>query len=141
MAEFHFSGIDELCLSLKEIEEIPEEIVDEMLSAQADVLVTEIRRRGKGYGVDDTGKMLKSIKIGKPKRGKSGSRQLIVSPRGSRKRGNTSTKNAEIAFLTNYGTRHQPARPFWSDAELLSEKSMEAAGLEVYNGYLLSNDL
>ncbi|MBQ2997256.1 MAG: HK97 gp10 family phage protein [Oscillibacter sp.] len=145
MAEFHFSGVDELELSLREIEELPEEVVDEMLEAQADVLIDEIQNRGEAYGVmaPGSGKMLRSIKKGRPKRGKNGTRQIVVSPRGTRKRGKEGkkTSNAEIAFLNNYGTRHQQARPFWSDAEKTSEKSMEKAAAEVHDKWLNSKGL
>lgn len=143
MAEFSFSGINELELSLREIEELPEEVADEMLEAQADVLIDEIQNRGEAYGVmaPGSGKMLKSIKKGKAKRGKNGTRQIVVSPRGSRTRGKKKTSNAEIAFLNNYGTRHQQARPFWSDAEKTSEKSMEKAAAEVHDKWLISKGL
>ena len=143
MAEFYFSGVDALELSLKEIEELPDDVVDEMLGAQADVLIEEIRRRGEGYGVKapGSGKMLKSIKKGKAKRGKNGTRQIVVSPRGARIRGKKKTTNAEIAFMNNYGTRNQQARPFWSDAEKLSEKTMEAVAAEVHDRWLASKGL
>lgn len=143
MAEFSFSGIDDLSLSLREIEELPEEVADEILEAQADILIDELQNRGKAYGVaaPDSGKMLRSIKKGKPKRGKKGTRQIVVSPRGSRMRGKKKITNAEIAFLNNYGTRHQQARPFWSDAEKTSEKSMEKAAAEVHDKWLISKGL
>ena len=143
MAEFYFSGVDELELSLKEIEELPDDIADEMLEAQADILIEEIQRRGEGYGVKapGSGKMLRSIKKGKAKRGKNGTRQIVVAPRGTRVRGKMKITNAEIAFLNNYGTKNQQARPFWSDAEKTSEKTMETAAAEVHDRWLTSKGL
>ena len=138
MAQLEFSGLDDLIVSMEQISEIPVEVLDEILNAQADVLVPEIKERAIGYGVSDTGDMIRSIKKGKAKRGKHGGRQLVVSPRGKRKDGKT---NAEVAFLNNYGTRHQMARPFWTDAEKVSERSMDKAGGNVYDKYLIKNGL
>ena len=138
MSEFSFSGIDDFIFSMEKVANIPEEVQDEILVEQADVLVHELRLRGEGYGVSDTGAMLQSIKAGKPKKGKKGGRQLVVSPRGKRKDGKT---NGEVAFLNNYGTRHQMARPFWTDTEKLTERTMEKVGAEVYDKYLVKNGL
>lgn len=138
MAGFSFSGLDDLILSMAEVEAMPEYVQDEILNAQADVLVIEIQRRGEGYGVHDSGKMLASIKKGKAKRGKKGGRQIVISARGERKNG---VSNGEVAFLNNYGTRHQKARPFWSDAEKLSEKTMQSVGFAVYDRWLKSKGL
>lgn len=139
MAQFEFSGIDDLILSMEQAEALPEYLVDEILTEQAEVLAEEIRLRGKGYGVEAKeggGKMLASIKPGKPKKGKKGGRQIVVSARGSRKRGNTKVTNGEIAFLNNYGKRNQNARPFWSDAESMSEKTMRRVAREIYDRWL-----
>ncbi len=136
MAQFEFSGIDDLILSMEQVEALPEYLVDAILTEQAEVLAEEIRLRGKGYGVEDSGKLLSSIKPGKPKKGKKGGRQIVVSARGSRKRGNRKVNNGEIAFLNNYGTRYQKARPFWSDAESMSEQTMRRVAREIYDRWL-----
>ena len=140
MAEFSCNGLDDLMLSLQEIESIPDDVKDEILNAEADVLVPEIRDRGKGYGIPD-GKMLQSIKKGKVRTSKKGNKAIPVYAAGSRTRGKKRIKNSEIAFLNNYGTRHQQARPFWSDTEELSAKTMTAAGERIVNKWLLSKDL
>ena len=111
MATFEVDGLDDLFLSLSEISEIPEEVQDEILNAQADALIPEIQARGHGYGVEQTGMTLRSIKKGKAKKGKNG-RNLVVAPRGRNKR---KVSYSEIAFVNNYGSRRQaaPARPPW----------------------------
>lgn len=146
MAEFRVSGLDSLMLSLSEIETIPEDVKDEILNEQADALVDHLKLRGEGYGVDDTGKLLKSIKKGKPKRGKDGARKIVVSPRGSRTRGvdkKQTIKNTEIGFLVNYGVPKKkiPAKPFWTDTEALSAMTMERIAAEVYDKWLKSLNL
>lgn len=138
MPEISFDGLEGLMLSMKEISVIPDEVKDAMLEAQADFLADEIRKRGEGYGVQDSGDMLASIKKGKPKKGKNGGRQIAVSARGRRKNG---VRNSEIAFLNNYGTRHQKARPFWTDAEKASESTMSKISSEIYSDFLKSKNL
>lgn len=139
MAQFSVSGLDELMLTMQEVAVIPEDVIDGILNDQADALVEHIKLRGEGYGVVDSGDMLKSIKKGKAKRGKKGGRQIVVSARG-RKRGSKTT-NAEIAFLNNYGTRHQKARPFWSDSEKLSEMTFKKIARDHIDHWLKSKDL
>lgn len=146
MAEFAFSGIDELEATLQEIVEIPEDVVDEMLNAQADVLIDELQQRGRAYGVSPSEKLLKAIKRGKPKRAKSGNRQVVVAPRGTRtyvtRKGDIRKRtNAEIAFLRNYGTRHLKALPFWSDGVKVADRTMMRAAADVHDRWLRSKGL
>ena len=124
MAEFKAIGLDELMLSLQEIAEIPEEVQDEMLNAQGDVVAREQQESARRYGIQRTGLTIRSIRKGKVKLDKHGNRVLYVTPVGSRIRGKKKTSNAEIAFLNEYGTKKQKARPFMRDA---NERSAEAA--------------
>jgi len=142
MAEFHCDGLDGLLEDMQAIETIPDYVKDAILNAQADALIPEIQERGRAYGVEaeGSGKMLRSIKKGKIRVNKT-SRTLTVSPTGSRVRGKKRTKNSEIAFLNNYGTRHQKARPFWTDAEATSAKTVTVAGANVIDEWLKSKNL
>ena len=63
MPEISFSGLDSLELSMKEIAEIPDDVKDEMLQAQAAVVVPVMRARAQAYGLKDTGLMIDSIKL------------------------------------------------------------------------------
>lgn len=124
MAEFKAIGLDELSLSLQEIAEIPEDIQDEMLQAQGDIVAQAQRESAQRYGIQRTVTLIRSIRKGKVKLDKHGNRVLYVTPVGSRVRSGKKTSNAEIAFLNEYGTRGQRARPFMRDA---NERSAEAA--------------
>lgn len=140
MAGFNFKGLDEIQLSLKEIAEIPEDIQDEMLNAQANVVVSAQQAKARAYGVEDTGLMIRSIKKGKVKERK-GQRILYVTPVGARVRGKTKTTNAEIAFVNEFGKRGQKARPFMKDAnEACAEEATQAA-FQVYDQWLQSKNL
>lgn len=132
MAEFKAVGLDELALSLQEIAEIPEDIQDEMLRAQGNIVAQAQRESAQRYGIQRTGTLIRSIKAGKVKLDKRGSRALYVTPVGSRVRGGKKTTNAEIAFLNEYGTRGQRARPFMRDANERSAEAATQAAADIY---------
>lgn len=132
MAEFKAVGLDELALSLQEIAEIPEDIQGEMLRAQGNIVAQAQRESAQRYGIQRTGTLIRSIKPGKVKLDKHGSRVLYVTPVGSRVRGGKKTTNAEIAFLNEYGTRGQRARPFMRDANERSAEAATQAAADIY---------
>ncbi len=140
MPEISFSGLDSLELSMKEIAEIPDDVKDEMLQAQAAVVVPVMKARAKAYGLQDTGLMIDSIKPGKPKKTKTG-RALFVTPQGKRRRGQKDTRNTEIAFIGEYGTKKVKARPFMREAVEATAEQAEQAALQVYDRWLKSKNL
>mgnify|MGYP006886751211 FL=1 len=139
MARVEFSGIDELSLSLKEVAELPDEVIDAMLDARADVIVEAQRESAKRMlvGPYAKGDTAKSIEKGKPKL-RDGHRILYVTPTGSRKHsdGAKPTRNAEIAFVNEYGTRDIPARSFIRTANETCADAAVAAEFEVYSRFL-----
>ena len=116
MAKIQFDGMDTFVLSMKQVAELPDDVIDEMLNAGADVVVdaqrAEAEKLGKLGGYRNsgqkrdysTGTTARSIKKGKIKL-KNGQRVIYVTPTGTRKRGNTTTRNAEVAYENEYGTR------------------------------------
>ena len=143
MAELTCYGLDDLMLSLKEIEEIPAEVQDEMLLAGAEVVAKAQREKVMDYGIYDGSSpkhVADSIKPGKVKL-KKGQRLIYVSPTGSRRRGKTVTRNAEILFVNEYGKKRQKARPAVRDANEASAEATVTAQLAVYDKYLRSKDL
>lgn len=140
MAEIGFVGLDDLILSMEEIAQIPDDVKDEMLNAQADVVTAAQKTKARAYGVQDTGLVISSIKKGKPKR-KKGVRVIYITPSGTRRRGKQTVRNAEIAFINEYGDRKQRARPFIRDANEASAEATTQAGFEVYDKWLKSKNL
>lgn len=140
MAEIGFVGLDDLILSMEEIAQIPDEVQDAMLNAQADVVTAAQKARARAYGVQDTGLVISSIKKGKPKR-KKGVRVIYITPSGTRRRGKQTVRNAEIAFINEYGDRRQRARPFIRDANEACAEATTQAGFEVYDKWLKSKNL
>lgn len=140
---FDLEGLDDLALSLSEIAEIPDDIQAQILNTQADDFVREVKNRGAGYGVGakkGTGQLLKSIKKGKIRRLNNGL-AIYVQPTGSRKRGKIRTKNTEIGFFVNYGSRHNRPLPFWSDSVAMYEGKAEKKSREIFDNWLKSKNL
>ena len=112
MAKLTTSGLDGLSLSLEEISRIPESVIDEALDASADIIVSAQKAKGRAYSVYRTGVTLSSIKKGKKKKTKDG-KAIYISPVGTNAKG---VRNAEVAFVNEYGTKRQAPRPFIRDA-------------------------
>ena len=140
MATFSSTGADDLILSLEEVANLPDSVKDDILNAQADVVVKAQKAKARSYGVNKTGVLISSITKGKPKTSK-GVRTLAVYPRGTRKRGDKTVRNAEIAFVAEFGRRKQKARPFIRDANEESAAETTAAGAAVYDKFLKSKNL
>lgn len=138
MAKVEFKGIDELMLSMQEVAALPDEVVDAMLDARADVVVEAQRESAKKMltGPYATGTTARSIKKGKPKL-RDGHRVVYVTPTGSRKRGRAkAVRNAEIAYENEYGKKGVPARNFIRTANESCADAAVAAEYEVYSRYL-----
>lgn len=143
MAKVEFKGIDELMLSLQEVAALPDEVIDAMLDARADVVVTAQRESAKRMlvGPYAKGDTARSIKKGKPKL-RDGHRVVYVTPTGSRKRGGAkAVRNAEIAYENEYGKKGVPARNFIRTANETCADAATAAEFEVYSRYLESKGL
>ena len=102
--------------------------------------VQEQRRQGRAYGVEDTGLTLRSIKKGKVKLHK-GQRVLYITPTGTRRRGHKRVRNAEIAFINEYGKKGQKARPFIRVGNERSAAPATQAAMAVYDRWLRSKNL
>ncbi len=137
MARIDTSEFSEFLLDMEELARLPDEVIEKMLLAEAEVAERAIKSKGRSYGVEDTGMTLASITTGKVKRTKLGM-GLNIYPKGKNKRGD---RNAEVAFINEFGKHGQPARPFMRDAcEEAADEVCEAAE-KIYNQYLNSKKL
>lgn len=136
MAEFRMEGLAEVEKLFGSLENIPEDVQDEMLRQGAAVLEEEQRKQARAFRVQDTGLMIRKIKLGRIKRLKDGSKAIYITPTGTRTRGKTKTRNAEIAFIAEYGKKTQKARPFLATAMAKAEDAIIAAEDKVYGEYL-----
>ena len=146
MGRLEVNGIDGLMDDLAALAALPDSVVEGILDAEADVILPaqreEIEKQWNGPKNYSTGISAKSIKKGKVKKNKDG-RSLSIYPQGTRKRGGRSTRNAEIAFINEYGApgRHIAARPAIDTANKKKEGEAVDAGERVYNAYLDSKNL
>lgn len=165
MANFSIDGLDELMLGFDAISDLPDDVADEMLDAEADIVLpaqrSEAEKLGMYSGYDthnnsrdtsatnflpgqtesySTGDLARSIRKGKTKI-KDGKRSKSIYFSGSRRRGKTRIKNSEIAFFNEFGTRTINARNFvWVANEKSADAAVEAAA-KVYDKYLKSKNL
>lgn len=130
-------GLDDLISDFAALAELPDSVIDAMLTAEADVIEPEQHRTAKGMGVYRTGVTEGSIKRTKIKSGKGG-RYLSIYPQGKNSDGNP---NAEVGFLNEFGKKGQPARPFIDTAN--KNKTDQAVGEaeKVYNAFVDSKNL
>ena len=142
MGRLTVNGIDALSDDFAALARLPDSVIDGILDAEAEVITAaqreEIEKQWRGP--HSLGISAKSVKKGKAKKEKDG-RSITVYPQGSRKRGGQTTRNAEIAFINEYGKRGQPARPAISTANMKKEKEATDAGERVYNQFLDSRNL
>lgn len=137
MGKITVNGMDALIDDLADLAKLPDSVIEDILDAEADVIERAQRRTARKMGVYDTGMTADSIKKGKIK--KTGlDHSITVAPRGKNKRGQ---RNAEVAFVNEYGKRGQPARPFIATANKEAEKETVEAGEKVYYAYLDKKNL
>lgn len=144
MGRLTVNGLDALADDFAALARLPDSVIEGMLNAEADIIVAEQQRQvGTQWQGQYSEKIsAKSIKKGKVKKTKDGY-YITISPQGTRKRGGRSTRNAEIAFINEYGApgRHIAARPAIDTANKKKESEAIDAGERVYNAYLESRDL
>lgn len=135
MASFGFEGFEELNKAFKKSAQVPDDVKTKMLKEMAEIAAKAEKEIGESKGVRDpeSGEhILDKIKINSPKLTDDGG-SISITFSGTRKRGKTSTRNAEIAFVNEFGKKGQAARPFISTALKQKEKEMNEAGLKTFH--------
>ena len=125
MAKIEITGLGETLISMENIANIPDSVMQAMMEAQADIVVEAQKRtastmlRGPYY----RGGVVSGISKGKFKLTKDGAEHYVVFK--GTQHGN---RIAEIAFINEYGKKSQPARPFIKTAnEQAVDEAAEAA--------------
>lgn len=161
MATFSYRGLDEFALSLQEIESIPDDVKNDMLSAGAEVAEAGLKKNITSYGLVDTGQLRNSIQRFH-KVSKTGQQYYLVYPYGARKNAKVKKlskvslgvrktytikkvmmRNNDVGFVHEFGAprRGIPARPWLSlTAEQYADKITDAE-LRVYDKWLDSENL
>ncbi len=128
MASLNITGLGETLTTMEKIANIPDNVIDSMLNAGADVVVKKQKKVGLRMGVHKTGVTLDSIKKSQKTGKTSAGRYIDIYPQGKNADGN---RNAEVAFINEYGKEEQPARPFMRTANEEAEAEVTDAEAEV----------
>ena len=140
MASFSASGIDELNAAFGRIGEIPWEVTEAALNSMAEVAAAKVKAEGSAMGVRDPESnvhILDTIKPTKAKPTDGGGRQFITFS-GKRTRNGRQTRNAEIAFINEFGKENQPARPFVGNGMSKNEEAITDPGAKVIGDWIES---
>lgn len=138
MADFKVEGLDVAQAQLRQIARAPDEVKGDILRSMADVAAAEQKKTGMEFGIydaDSGGKhLVDTIKVNKPKLSEDGG-TISVTFSGKRKdkKHKTPVRNAEIAFINEYGKRGQAARPFVRTANTRAEERIQKAGQAVWD--------
>lgn len=141
MASFETGDFSQLLIDMRELANLPDRVQMDMLRVGGEILLKGQQETIKAMGINDTGETWKSLNIGDIKKGSSGKMSLYISPKGSRKRGNTTTRNAEILFINEFGKHGQPARPAVKTACEKYAGQVVDAEFKVYDDFLKSKNL
>lgn len=141
MARFDCTGIDKVIAEMEKIGEGIGELADEMLMEGAGIVADEWKKSADRHGINDTRQMRDSI--GYPRKPKhiGDVRSIDIYPQGTRKtkKGkNTGKRNAEVAFINNYGTKRHPATHFIDEADAISGEKVAEAFNRRFNEYIKS---
>ncbi len=119
--------------------EIPVDIIDAMLEAEADIIEPAVRKNAKEKlkGKYATGKVAESLRRKRPEWDSDGQRIIRLTFDGTRKDEyhTKGERNAAIAFLNEYGTREDEARSFIKEAMDESEDKAVEAAMKVYDAW------
>ena len=118
MAQISLDGLDEIDRMFQKLGEIPFDVTAEALDAMAEAAEDQVRKAGQAMGVRDPESrvhILDKVTHTKPKKTDAGGYSDVTFS-GTRTRGPTKTRNAEIAFINEYGKRGQAPRPFIKQA-------------------------
>ena len=133
MAKLELYGFEDLNAAFARIADIPFEVTEDALDAMAEVAVDKIRSTGESMGVRDPESrvhVLDKVTHTKPKKSDSGGYSDVTFS-GTRTRGRTRTRNAEIAFINEYGKRGQAPRPFIRQAAEQGADTIAAPGEKI----------
>ena len=138
MATVTLEGFAELDEMFRKLGDVPFDVTARALDAMAEEGERAVRSTGGAMGVRDPESdihILDRVTRSKPRQTDDGGKSAVTFS-GSRTRGNTKTRNAEIAFVNEYGKRGQPARPFIGQAMTQNEEKIAAAGGDVLGDWI-----
>lgn len=114
MARFDTSGMDGLIREMERLGEASGEIAEEMVNAAVEEIRDAWKESAEEHKLRDTGAMIASIGFPQPVQRIGDVLYRDVYPQGVDGKG---VRNAEKAFIANYGTSRQPPTYWVDDAD------------------------
>lgn len=133
MARFEMDGFDDLLADMKRLGELSGDVADEMLMAGAEEVKQAWVKSAERNQHRDTGDMIASIGYGRTPKEISGARTIDIYPQGKDRKG---VRNAEKAFILNYGTKKRPASHWIDDADKASGEPVMTVMTEIWEKHL-----
>lgn len=136
MSELDFCQLSET-LSVEEITEIPNDVLQEMLSAGADVGMAALKREIRALDLVKTGQFVNSL-VKRLKTDKTGRPYYLVYPTGKRREGTGGPTNSLVGLVHEFGdgSRGIPAKQWARTAVEKCADDVLAAELAVYDEFL-----
>lgn len=137
MADFVTAGVDDIMREIEMLAEVPDEVLEDMLKAEAEVIkAAQTRQLQQMHFKDPTGQLEQSISAGtRMKRDRYGFPMIHVYPAGTRRESDTT--NAEVGFVTEYGApqRGIAPRPWMRVANEMAGDAAVAAAQKVFENW------
>ena len=133
MGKFEMDGFDELLADMKKFGELDGEVADRMILAGAEQVKAAWKQSAERHKHRDTGDMISSI--GYPRKPKTAGdvRSIDIYPQGKDSKG---IRNAEKAFILNYGTKKTAASHWVDDADKASGEPVMQAMTAIWDEHL-----
>lgn len=133
MARFDTSGIDDIIDDLIRMGEEGKEVGDEMLMAAAEEVKQAWEESAEKYDLRKTGDMINSINYSSKPKDVGGVRTIDIYPQGKDRKG---VRNAEKAFVLNYGSSSIPATHWVDEADETSAPKVQKAMEDIWDKFI-----
>lgn len=141
MAKFQTSGLDEMVAKLQNAGGLDDKLVNEIMNAAGEIMVTEIKKRvaQSGFATED---YVKSIKPTRIRKNKYGEPYIQVTAEGNNKHGE---RRAAVLFILNYGRGPEYGRItgtyFWTRGSQEAAKQVDKELEELFTQKLKERGL
>lgn len=133
MARFDTSGLDDIIRDMERMGEDSGPVAEEMCMAAVEEIRDAWRASARSHGLVDTGAMIDSIGFG-PAPVRAGAIMYNdVYPQGKDAKG---TRNAEKAFILNYGKSNYPATYWVDEADEKAAEPVQARIEAIWDRFL-----
>ena len=133
MARFEMEGFDELLAEMKRMGELSGETADKMLMAGAEEVKKAWKDSAVRSGHRDTGDMIDSIDFSRKPKTAGDIRTIEIFPQGKDSKG---VRNAEKAFVLNYGKKNKAPSHWVDDADRASGEPVMQVMTEIWEKHL-----